>query len=97
MTTPETSEMRIVRAQLRDFIAQNFLYGNNTVHLEDDTSLLGEGIVDETGILELVLFVEETYGLSVHESELGPANFDTINSIATFVVAHLSPDLTPGE
>jgi acyl carrier protein len=94
MSTPESSEMRIVRAQLRDFITQNFLYGATDVHLDDETSLLAAGVLDETGILELVLFVEETYGLTVDEGELGPSNFDTITSIATFVVAHLSPDLT---
>jgi acyl carrier protein len=93
MATPETSEMRIIRAQVRDFIQQNFLYSNVELRLEDDTSLLGQGIVDETGILELVLFVEETYGIQVGEDDLGPANFDTVESIAAFVVAHLGPDL----
>jgi acyl carrier protein len=91
--TPETSEMRILRAQIRDFIQQNFLYGNGAATFEDDTSLIAQGIVDETGILELVLFVEETYGISVEESELDPANFDSVTSIATFVVSHLGPDL----
>lgn len=90
--TTETSEMRIVRDQVRDYIQQNFLYGNTALCLEDDTSLLGEGIVDETGMLEVVLFVEETYGLTVAEEDLGPANFDTVASIARYVVDHLPPE-----
>lgn len=90
--TTETSELRIVREQVRDYIQQNFLFGNTALRLEDDTSLLGEGIVDETGMLEIVLFVEETYGLIVAEEDLGPANFDTLASIAGYVVDHLPPE-----
>lgn len=89
MTHPvETAELRIIREQVRDFITQNFLFAGGP-RLEDDVSLLERDIVDDTGMLELVLFVEEIYGLSVPEEELLPDNFDTVNSIAAYVVRKL--------
>jgi acyl carrier protein len=92
MTHPvETAELRIIREQVRDFITQNFLFAGGP-RLEDDVSLLEHDIVDDTGMLELVLFVEETYGLSVPEEDLLPDNFDTVNRVAAYVVRKLDEE-----
>jgi len=71
-------------AEIRQFIADRFLFGDDT-KLADDNSLLEAGIVDSTGILELVNHIEERYGIKVDDEELVPENLDTIASIAAFL------------
>ena len=51
----------------------------------DDVSLMGEGIMDSTGVLELILFVEETFAISVADDEILPENFDSVARIAAYV------------
>ncbi|MBN2473584.1 MAG: acyl carrier protein [Pirellulales bacterium] len=71
--------------QIRDFLAENFLLSDDGFHLDDNASLLEEGVVDSTGVLELIQFVEETFGLEVADEEIVPDNFDSVNRIASFV------------
>jgi len=66
-------------------VAQNFLFTDNGFNLSDDASFLEEGVVDSTGVLELVLFVEETFNLQVDDEEIVPDNFDSVNSLAAFI------------
>jgi acyl carrier protein len=73
-----------VKSDIRNFIIENFLYGQAD-GLEDETSLLEKGLIDSTGILELVAFVEERYGVSVADEELIPGNFDSINNLSTYI------------
>ena len=73
-----------IEQQLRQFILKNFLYGQDTGLLRD-TSLLEQGIVDSTGMLELIAFLEETYGLSIADEELIPENLDSIHNLVAFV------------
>ena len=72
--------------QLRSFIEGNFLFGRS-FDLSDDDSLQEAGIIDSTGVLELVAHLEQTYGIVVDDSELMPENLDTINRLARFVQA----------
>ncbi len=74
-----------VEEQIRQFLAENFLFTDHTSQLDDDVSLLEEGIVDSTGVLELVGFVEETFGLQVDDDEIIPDNFDSIARLTKFV------------
>ncbi len=74
----------VVREQIRDFLTVNFLYGEDTP-LDDNASLMAQGVLDSTGVLELVLFVEETYGISVDEDDLQPEHFDSIASLTRYV------------
>ena len=53
--------------------------------LKNDASFLEEGIVDSTGVLELVLFVEETFGITVNDEEIVPDNFDSVEKLARYV------------
>ena len=69
---------------LRTYIVENFLLGDDS-GLDCSESLLQSGVVDSTGVLELVVFVEETYGITVMDEEMVPDNFDTIQNLAGFV------------
>ena len=69
---------------IREFVIENFLFGEAN-GLKDDTSFLEEGIIDSTGVLELVTFIEETYGISVEDDELVPENLDSIVNVAQFL------------
>jgi len=79
-----------VRTQLRDFIVENFLFGQGGDGLADGDSLMDKGIVDSTGVLELVGFLEETWGVRVEDDELVPENLDSIASLAGFVARKTS-------
>jgi len=78
-----------LRAQVRSFILENFLYVTGK-QVADTTSLMDEQIVDSTGLLELIMFLEETYGIKIEDEELTPQNLDTIENIERFVTAKLA-------
>ena len=71
--------------QIRQYVAQNFLFSDNGFGLSDDASFLEEGVVDSTGVLELVLFVEEAFNIEVDDEEIVPDNFDSVNNLAAFI------------
>lgn len=79
------------KAKVRAFIVDNFLFGAGG-DLEDGTSLLDAGIIDSTGILELVLFVEETYDLRVDDTDVVPENFDSLDAVETYLQKRLAKD-----
>ena len=66
-----------VREQLKQFVIENFLFGQQT-DLRDDESFLESGIIDSTGVLELIMFLEEGFGIKVQDSELVPENLDSL-------------------
>lgn len=74
-----------VQARVRRYILENLLFSDNQAELPDAESLLDRGIIDSTGVLELVMFLEEEYGLKIKASEMLPANFDTVQNIVAFV------------
>ena len=76
--------MSELKTQIRDFIIENFLFGNAN-GLKDDTSFLEEGIIDSTGVLELVTFLEENFEIQVEDEELIPENLDSIDNVATYL------------
>ncbi|MFM1868205.1 MAG: hypothetical protein RL591_1613 [Planctomycetota bacterium] len=69
---------------IRRFLAERFLFDPDA-SIDARSSLLGEGILDSTGAMELVLFIEEQFGIEVADHELVPANLDSIERIALFV------------
>ncbi len=75
--------------QTRDFIIDNFLYGDGDI-LKDHTSFMGEGIVDSTGILELITFLEMTYEIKIKDDEIIPENMDSLESISLFLTRKFS-------
>ncbi|MBI5566864.1 MAG: acyl carrier protein [Chloroflexi bacterium] len=76
MSTPEEI--------IRTHIAQNILFSKTYAH-SDDASFLEEGIIDSMNVMELILFVEEKFGVEVADDEIVPDNFDSVARIAAFV------------
>ena len=70
---------------IRDFILQNYLFTTDTSAIGYDDSLLDKGIVDSTGMLEIILFLEEQLGVVPEDHEMIPDNLESINKIARFV------------
>lgn len=74
-----------LNAKIRDYIIENFLFGD-AEPLENDTmSLLDNGIIDSTGVMELVAFLEGDFGLSISDEELVPENLDSVANLVDFV------------
>lgn len=73
-----------IHEMVRAFIASNF-YVPNAQALSDDTSLLDQGIVDSTGVLEVTTFLESQFGIKIEDTEIVPENLDTIANIVAFV------------
>jgi len=69
---------------IRQFIIDNFLFGDDA-GLEADSSFLEEGIIDSTGMLELITFLEEKFSLKIDDDEMIPENLDSINNITAFL------------
>jgi acyl carrier protein len=84
METERQINMDEYKAKIREFVVDNFLFGNAN-GLEGDTSFLDEGIVDSTGVLELVTFIESEFSIEVLDEELVPENLDSINSIVGYL------------
>lgn len=74
-----------INEKLRNFIAENFLFGDTSKALNDEDSFLEKGIIDSTGVVHLVSFVEEAFGITVNDEEILPENFDTISRLTRFV------------
>ncbi len=74
-----------IRAKVRAYILENLLFTSDASQLDDDASLLERGIIDSTGVLEIVMFLEEQFGIKVRDSDMLPENFDKVDSIARFV------------
>ena len=73
-------------AEVRSYIVDNFLFGDDA-GLKNDASLLEEGIIDSTGVLELVDYLESAFSISIEDDELIPENLDSIDNIAAFVAS----------
>ncbi|WP_295810107.1 acyl carrier protein [uncultured Nitratireductor sp.] len=74
-----------IKADIRAFVVENFLFGDEGDAPEDDASLIENDIVDSTGILEMVSFLEEHFAISVADPEIVPENFDTVARLSAFV------------
>jgi len=70
--------------KVREFIVESFLFGDGDA-LKDDTSFMEEGIIDSTGILDLILFIEQNFDITIEDHELVSENMDNLQSIAVFV------------
>jgi len=72
------------RTEIQLFVVENFLFGDGA-RLQDDTSLHEEGIIDSTGVLEVILFLEQTYHIHIEDEELVPQNLDSVINIDRFL------------
>lgn len=81
-----------MRAQLIDFVVTNFLFGDESRAPQDDDSLVEGGVIDSTGVMELIEFLESHFGIEVAESDTIPSNLDTVASLTRFVLRKQGAD-----
>jgi acyl carrier protein len=79
-----------IAQNIKEFVVSNFLYGQDGQSLRNDQSFLENGIIDSTGVLELVAFLEEQFGIAVADRELLPENLDSVQKAAAFVTRKLA-------
>lgn len=75
------------KSKLKNYIVENFLFGSEDAGLDDNDSFLEKGIIDSTGILEVVGFIEDEFGFEVADEELIPENFDSIEKLSAYIQA----------
>jgi len=80
-----SNEAKEIEAKVRGYILENLLFSNDPTELPNDASLLDRGIIDSTGVLEIVLFLEGEFDIQIKASEMLPENFDTVNNMVAFV------------
>ncbi len=78
-----------IKGEMKEFVVRTYL-GRNDAPIGDDDSFLGEGIVDSIGVIELVGFVQEKYGIRIAVPEIVPENLDTLNNLERFITKKLS-------
>lgn len=75
-----------IKEKVKTFIIENFLLGDISNNLNDDDSFFEKGIIDSTGVLELVSFVEKSFNVKFEDEELIPDNLDSLNKVADFIL-----------
>jgi acyl carrier protein len=78
--------------ELRQFVIDNFMFGKPGEGFANSDSFLERGIIDSTGVMELIAFLEERYGIKLHDQDLVPDNLDSIDGLARFVESRLRPN-----
>ena len=76
-----------LQSEIKQFILQNFLFTSDESALGNSDSLMQKGVVDSTGILELIMHLEESYAIKVQDEEMLPSNLDSVDAIAAFVTS----------
>jgi len=71
--------------KIRGFILENYLFTDDQSELNNDDSFLDQGILDSTGILEIIFFVEDEFGIKIKDDEMIPDNLDSVNKIVAFI------------
>ena len=79
-----------IEHQIKTYIAQNLIFSGDEFKYPEDASFLEEGIVDSLGVMELVSFVEDHFGVKVDDQEITPDNFDSVNKLSAYVQRKLN-------
>ncbi len=74
-----------VEARVKNFILENFLFTDDPSAIDEADSFLDKGIIDSTGVMEVILFLEEEFGIKVTDDEIVPENLDSVRNIGQFV------------
>ncbi len=77
--------MEEIKKSVKQFILESILFEDNNYLLDYDDSFLEKGIIDSTGVLEVVSFIEDEFNISVDDEELTPENLDSVNKLAIFI------------
>ena len=72
-------------AKVRGYILDNFLFTDDESALSNSDSFLEKGLVDSTGILEIIAFIEDDFNLTVEDEEMVPENLDSVDSLLVFI------------
>lgn len=80
-----------IETSLRNYITRNILFSDGEYPYADDASFLETGVVDSLGVMELVMFVEEQFGIDVEDREVVPANFNSVSRLSAFVRGKATP------
>ncbi|WEX74924.1 acyl carrier protein [Sinorhizobium numidicum] len=83
-----------IRDKVKAFITENFLFGDTSHELADMASLIENDIIDSTGVLELVAFIEDNFGLAMADSDIVPQNLDSVARISAFIAAKAAMPVT---
>jgi acyl carrier protein len=75
-----------MKKAIRQYILGNLLFTEDESALQDNDSFLEGGIIDSTGVMEIILFIEETFGIKVNDDEMLPANLDSVDNLNAFVM-----------
>ena len=75
----------MIEEKIRHYIADNILFSGNGYPYSDDTSFLENGVVDSMNVMELVAYVEDHFKINVEDSEIVPANFDSVTNLARYL------------
>ena len=79
-----------IREKVWAYIVENFLYMRPNLQVDPDDSLLRKGVFDSLGVMEVIGFIEETFGIAVDAEEVTEANFGTLNTIASYIAGKLA-------
>lgn len=82
--------MQEIAQEIRSFVVDNFLFGEEDGRFSNDDSFLDKGLIDSMGILTLVEFVKEKYAINIEDEELVPEHWDSVQRIATFIQGKLA-------
>jgi acyl carrier protein len=82
--------MNDIKTQVRKYILDNFLMGSGPDKITDSTSFIEKGVIDSTGVLELVSFIQDTYNIHVEDAEMTPENLDSLEKIEKYVRGKLA-------
>lgn len=82
--------MQEIAHEIRSFVVDNFLFGEENGQLSNDDSFLDKGLIDSMGILTLVDFVKEKYSINIEDEEIVPDHWDSVQRIATFIEGKLA-------
>jgi acyl carrier protein len=86
MSHTEQKTLIDLKSNIRQFIVDNFLFGSEEEPFGDDDSFLEKGIIDSTGVLELIEYIEENYNIKVEDDELVPENLDSLNNVTAYIM-----------
>lgn len=81
--------MRDIKQTVKNYIDENLLMGGRGEEIRDDSSFLDIGVLDSTGVIELVSFIEKTFTIKVLDEEMVPENLDTLTNIERYVNSKL--------
>lgn len=82
-----TEEATSTEQKIRAYILENYLFTDDPSALANDTSFLERGIIDSTGIMEVIAFLQEEFGIEVEDEEMIPENLDSVSNIVTYVLS----------